>query len=198
MSLKVSALRNNTWSKDTLHRWYRQMVNQTVTNWDAYRGLRCSEVCLFPFCSDWRPRWLICAVFLPFPSSALIGFKDLGLVLDDQWINKLFSKDKLIASLFRETAASVTTHMWTVKVLCLTGFSMYIWWLSRKSKQWLCAFASLWTWCWDAIILKVCAYIDLFVLILDALFVVGQYSHLFLSWPFLLFFAHFCLRLSFG
>lgn len=125
--IQESALRNNTWSKDTLHRAYRQMVNQTVTNWDAYRGLRCSEVCLFPFCSDWRPRWLICAVFLPFPSSALMGFKDLGLVLDDQWINKLFSKDKLIASFFlSETAASLPTHMWTVKVLCLIGFSMYI------------------------------------------------------------------------
>jgi len=34
-----------------------------------------------------------------------MGFKDLGLVLDDQWINKFVSKDKLIAS--SDSAASV-------------------------------------------------------------------------------------------
>ncbi len=55
----------------------------------------------------------------------------------------------------------------------------------------LCALASLQTWCWDAFLLKVCAYIDLFVWLLDVLFVKDWYLHLFLSsLGVFLFFAH--------
>ncbi len=55
----------------------------------------------------------------------------------------------------------------------------------------LCALASLQTWCWDAFLLRSVAYIDLFVWLLDVLFVKDWYLHLFLAvWEFFLFFAH--------
>lgn len=134
----------------TLRRSDRQMVNQTVTNWDAYTAPRCV---FFPFCSDWRPQWLICAVFPPFPSSALMGFKDLGLVLDDQWINKLFSKDKSIASFgcccfFGHTYVKVlrlTEHSYSLQKirtipLCTCNVEMILLWRSMLILICLCGF----------------------------------------------------------
>ncbi len=109
--------------------------------------------------------------FPPFPflsSNEIQGI--LGLVLDSQWINKLFRRTNWLILSNHASSLPQICELWRYCAL-----------LGLHTCLSLCALASLQTWCWDAFLLKVCAYIDLFVWLLDVLFVKDWYLHLFLS-----------------